>query len=533
MAGFRDARRMVDTSRKAAHARPVTAQEVTAQEHEREPEPDRPHDRAPDQPPDRAPDAARARRPDRTPDQPPDRAPDAAPARRPDQPQDHARAQAQPPAHDARVRLARRAEAGLLALLLVDLLLVAIGQGTGAFGAAGLLLVAALAATAVVERRALDLAAARNAASEATLTRMLRGLSRSDSPDATVDAIVDDLREASGADHVVVARLKPSERIIEATLVSSSAAVPLSVTRFPASDLEPVEAFEVRARSSASPGSAGPPRPARVVPLMPDGRPPGTHAAGAGARGVHPDDDPMRPGSTMYAVQRITDRVSRAYGLRHVLAEPLVAGGHVVGALVLSRRTDSGWPAASRQVLMSAAQDLSTALERAYAHQEARVRAATDALTGIPNRAYFEELVEMLGRGGRRANDALGILMLDLDHFKALNDRYGHPAGDEVLRGVGRVLRGTVRADDVPARYGGEEFVVVLRRATEESAVEIAQRLRVAVRSLDLTEVGIDGPVTVSVGVAVGVASARSLVERADAALYRAKRHGRDRVEVG
>ena len=542
MAGFRDARRRVDTSGEAAHARPVYAQE-----HELEPEPDRPHDRTADW----------------VPDQAPDQRTDAAPARRPDQLQEHAVARGQPPGHDARariraqaqaqlpghdagaqartqspghdarVRLARRAEAGLLALLVVDLLLVSIDHAPGPFGVAGLLLVAALAGTAIVERRAIDLAAARNAASEATLTRMLRGLSRSDSPDATVDAIVDDLREASGADHVVVARLEPSERIIEATLVSSSAAVPLSVTRFPASDLEPVEAFEIRARSSASAGAAGPLRPARVVPLMPDGRSPGTDAAGAAARAVRSDDDPMRPGSTMYAVQRITDRVSRAYGLRHILAEPLVAGGHVVGALVLSRRTDSGWPAESRQVLMSAAQDLSTALERAYAHQEARVRAATDALTGIPNRAYFEELVEMLGRGGRRANDALGILMLDLDHFKALNDRYGHPAGDEVLRGVGRVLRGTVRADDVPARYGGEEFVVVLRRATEESAVEIAQRLREAVRALDLSEVGIDGAVTVSVGVAVGVSSARSLVERADAALYLAKRRGRDRVEVG
>ena len=523
MAGFRDARGRVDTSGEAAHARPVNAQE-----HELEPEPDRPHDRTAD----------------RAPDQAPDQRTDAAPARGPDRLQDHARAQAQsaghdaraqaqPPGHDARVRLARRAEAGLLALLVVDLLLVSIGHAPGPFGVAGLLLVAALAGTAIMERRAIDLAAARNAASEATLTRMLRGLSRSDSPDATVEAIVDDLREASGADHVVVARLKPSERIIEATLVSSSAAVPLSVTRFPASDLEPVEAFEIRARSSASAGAAGPLVPARVVPLMPDGRSPGTDAAGAAARTGRSDDDPMRPGSTMYAVQRITDRVSRAYGLRHILAEPLVAGGHVVGALVLSRRTDSGWPAESRQVLMSAAQDLSTALERAYAHQEARVRAATDALTGIPNRAYFEELVEMLGRGGRRANDALGILMLDLDHFKALNDRYGHPAGDEVLRGVGRVLRVTVRADDVPARYGGEEFVVVLRRATEESAVEIAQRLRDAVRALDLSEVGIDGAVTVSVGVAVGVSSARSLVERADAALYRAKRRGRDRVEVG
>jgi len=85
----------------------------------------------------------------------------------------------------------------------------------------------------------------------------------------------------------------------------------------------------------------------------------------------------------------------------------------------------------------------------------------------------------------------------------------------------------------VPARYGGEEFVVVLRRATEEAAVEIAERVRHAVRSLDTAEMGIDGPVTVSVGVAVGAASASSLVQRADDALYRAKRRGRDRVEIG
>ncbi len=471
MAGFRGARSTLDTAGQAAHARPVTARELE---------------------------------------------------------------QERPRGRDARVRLARRVEAALLALLALDLFPVTAGHATGPFGIAGLLLVAGLAGTVAVERRAIDLAAARNAASEATLARMLRGLSRSNSADATVDAIVDDLRQASGADHVVVARLKPSERVIEATLVSSSAAVPLSVTRFPASDLEPGGALSVRARTAVSPGSAGAPRPSRILPLSPAvDQSTGTDAARSGGRGAGVTDEPMRPGSTMYAVERITDRVSRAYGLRHILAEPLVAGGDVVGALVLSRRTDSGWPAESRQVLRSASQDLSAALERAYAHEEARVRAATDALTGIPNRAYFEELVEMLGRGGRRANDALGILMLDLDHFKALNDRYGHPVGDEVLRGVGRVLRGTVRADDVPARYGGEEFVVVLRRATEESAVEIAQRLRQAVRSLHTSELGIDAPVTVSVGVAVGVVSARSLVERADAALYRAKRHGRDRVEVG
>ncbi len=435
------------------------------------------------------------------------------------------RSAATPLGHDLNVRLARRAEIALIVLLALDLPLLGAGHAAGPLGAVGLILLVGLAGAIAVERRAIDRAVARSAASEATLTRMLRGLSRSTSPDATVDAIIDELREASGADHVVVARLKPAERVIEATLVSSSATVPLSVTQFPASDLEPGDAFAVRARTyaSASPGADGAgmaAAPASGDTWRPTSAPP-------------PPDPAMRPGSTMYAVERIADRVCRAYGLRHVLAEPLLADGHVVGALILSRRTDTGWSDQNRQVLTSSAQDLSAALERAYAHDAARVRAATDALTGIPNRAYFEELVEMLGRGGRRANDALGILMLDLDHFKALNDRHGHLAGDEVLRGIGRVLRLTVRADDVPARYGGEEFVVVLRRATEETAVEIAERIREAVRRLDLSESGIGEPVTVSVGVAVGVADARSLVERADAALYRAKRRGRDRVEVG
>jgi diguanylate cyclase (GGDEF)-like protein len=483
-----------------------------------------------------------------------------------------------PLARDTRVRLARRAGIALLALLTLDLLLLASGQPGAPLAGAGIVVVAALVGALLVERRAVEQAAARIATNEATLTRMLRGLSRSTSADATVDAIVDELREASGADHVVVARLKPAERVIEATLVSSSVAVPLSVTRFPASDLEPAAVLSVRAwdrgvpsareappaagvpSAREAPAAAGVPSargaqsvreeqlareapPSRGAPSVHDVAPArGTvrtrrpavllSDADPGVAASAPDEE-LRPGSTMYAVERITDRVSRAYGLRHILAEPLVVGGQVVGALMLSRRTDAGWAVQSRQILAAAAQDLSAALERAYAHEEARTRAATDALTGIPNRAYFEELVELLGRGGRRANDALGILMLDLDHFKTLNDRYGHLVGDEVLRGVGRVLRGTVRADDVPARYGGEEFVVVLRRATEETALEIAERVRQSVRALDLAELKIDAPVTVSVGVAVGVTSARSLVERADAALYRAKRRGRDCVEVG
>jgi diguanylate cyclase (GGDEF)-like protein len=446
-----------------------------------------------------------------------------------------------PLGRDRGVRMARRAIVALLILLALDALLVVAGLPAVLLGGLALCLVGGLAVASIAEQRLVDRATTREATTEATLNRMLRGLSRSVSADATVNAIVDELRDASGADHVVIARLKPAERIVEATLVSSSAAVPLSVTRFPASDLEPMREQAAAGQpgmSPAGPPGAGP----RVMPVGPglpgaDGavradRRPG--ALVASIDGVAPPaaQRQMSPDSTMHAVGRIADRVCRAYGLRHILAEPLVAQGRVIGALVLSRRTDTGWPRESRELLRSSAQDLSAALERAFALEDARMRAATDALTGIPNRAYFDELVELLGRG-RRANDGLGILMLDLDHFKALNDRYGHVTGDRVLRAIGDVLRSTVRTDDVPARYGGEEFVVVLRRATDETATEIAERVRRAVRFLDRAALGVDEPVTVSVGVAVGVAGAAALVERADAALYRAKRRGRDRIEVG
>jgi diguanylate cyclase (GGDEF)-like protein len=122
--------------------------------------------------------------------------------------------------------------------------------------------------------------------------------------------------------------------------------------------------------------------------------------------------------------------------------------------------------------------------------------------------------------------------MVDIDKFKALNDRYGHGAGDEVLKLVGDAIVGGVRDDDVPARFGGEEFVVLLRNPTQAVALEIGERVRRSVAALDLSALGIGG-VTVSVGAAVATRADQpiaDLIETADAALYRAKRAGRDRV---
>ena len=122
--------------------------------------------------------------------------------------------------------------------------------------------------------------------------------------------------------------------------------------------------------------------------------------------------------------------------------------------------------------------------------------------------------------------------MIDIDRFKALNDRHGHAVGDDVLRAVAGAIVAAVRDDDVPARYGGEEFVVLLRNPASGVSVDVGERVRSAVRALDLSEYGV-GEVSVSVGVAVAAHPGErigDLIVAADRALYRAKRAGRDRV---
>ena len=230
---------------------------------------------------------------------------------------------------------------------------------------------------------------------------------------------------------------------------------------------------------------------------------------------------------------RLAARVRSIYGLSHTLSAPLVTGSGVIGAIVVSRRTADGWSVAAQRILAGAAIEASAALERAYSHRAAEARAATDALTGLPNRRYFDEFCGLLARR-RRSDDALGVLMVDIDNFKRLNDRHGHAIGDHVLKAVARAIGGAVRDDDVPARFGGEEFAVLLRNPNRIVAIEVGERVRSAVNGLDLGRLGVNG-VTVSVGVAVSRTADQpidELLEEADRALYAAKRAGRNRVSA-
>jgi diguanylate cyclase (GGDEF)-like protein len=163
----------------------------------------------------------------------------------------------------------------------------------------------------------------------------------------------------------------------------------------------------------------------------------------------------------------------------------------------------------------------------------AEARAATDSLTGLPNRrAVQEALKRMIAQAGRTLAP-MAVLLLDLDHFKQINDTYGHDRGDAVLAAVGEVLASALRTSDFVGRNGGEEFVALLPDTGVEGAMEAAEKLRTAIGRLTLP--GIDRPVTASVGAAVyphTAADAESLLRLADRALYAAKASGRNRSEL-
>lgn len=167
--------------------------------------------------------------------------------------------------------------------------------------------------------------------------------------------------------------------------------------------------------------------------------------------------------------------------------------------------------------------------------EELRELATTDMLTGLPNRrAFVTRLEEEHARLKRFDTQQAAVLMLDLDYFKRINDTWGHPVGDAVLRRVGEVISADIRQIDICSRFGGEEFAILLAGAAPEAAREFAERLRRRIAATAVTHGGASIAVTVSIGIAVLRAAdedADAALVRADRALYRAKEAGRDRVE--
>ncbi|HWC87278.1 MAG TPA: diguanylate cyclase [Solirubrobacteraceae bacterium] len=186
-----------------------------------------------------------------------------------------------------------------------------------------------------------------------------------------------------------------------------------------------------------------------------------------------------------------------------------------------------------REVLRSLAAQATLALENIDLHYQVQRQAVTDELTTLANHRRFQELLATEMDQVRRYHYAVGVIMLDVDDFKNVNDTYGHPQGDIVLAEVARIVRESSRETDTPARYGGEEMAVILPHTDLQGAFAIAERVRTAIAELDIRR--IDGPGSLRVTASLGVAASTdgnkdALIAAADAALYVAKRQGKNQT---
>jgi diguanylate cyclase (GGDEF)-like protein len=159
-------------------------------------------------------------------------------------------------------------------------------------------------------------------------------------------------------------------------------------------------------------------------------------------------------------------------------------------------------------------------------------KAMIDGLTGLWNRGYLNERLTEEVASARRHKRQLSLIMIDADHFKSINDVYGHGFGDIALRGIASVVQDCCRTEDVACRYGGEEFAIILRDTDALAARVVAERIRTAVAASPFTRGAISVNATVSIGVAEWSPIAEDMVERADQALYAAKQAGRNRVTI-
>ncbi|HEX4605102.1 MAG TPA: GGDEF domain-containing protein [Candidatus Angelobacter sp.] len=233
-----------------------------------------------------------------------------------------------------------------------------------------------------------------------------------------------------------------------------------------------------------------------------------------------------------------SDALLQMLGAGSALAVPLFVSNRVMGSLQLFRSPESAAKPFCKEdaqllwILSLVAENL---LTREYANEGLLRFAFTDYLTGLRTRGYFEQQLELEFKRAERKQQKFALLMIDIDHFKVLNDTFGHHVGDQLLRDVTSILMKDMREVDTVARYGGEEFVIILPETTETGAVFVAQRLR---RAVDQAKFFAGSPhsvqhLTISIGVAVYDTDAqfkRDLIEFADAALYSAKHQGRNRV---
>ena len=212
---------------------------------------------------------------------------------------------------------------------------------------------------------------------------------------------------------------------------------------------------------------------------------------------------------------------------------PLVSGSEFLGSLTIVFEEKGSINDYERNALTTTARMVATSIANANLHNRVAQMATTDGLTGLFNHRYFQERLSERIDEARRHPTRHSLVLVDIDHFKKVNDSYGHPIGDKVLKVMSRLLKENVRTIDLAARYGGEEFVLVLANTRLEGAKKLADRIRKQASKLKFDADGKTFKVTISMGVATFPDDARNkqaLIEHSDQALYHAKENGRNRV---
>ena len=223
---------------------------------------------------------------------------------------------------------------------------------------------------------------------------------------------------------------------------------------------------------------------------------------------------------------------------RSAVIVPVFVNNRVMGSLQFFSAGADAFSKEDIQLLWVMVRIAENLLARETATEGLIQFAFTDHLTGLRTRGYFEQQLELEMKRSERHQQPFALLMLDIDHFKTLNDTYGHHVGDVVLKQVARILTADMREVDTVARYGGEEFVIVLPETTEEEGHAVAQRIRRAVEQAEYAHEKLPGAETKKLSISIGLSvfdpkqrtNKRELVDSADSALYSAKSQGRNRV---
>jgi diguanylate cyclase (GGDEF)-like protein len=254
---------------------------------------------------------------------------------------------------------------------------------------------------------------------------------------------------------------------------------------------------------------------------------------------------------------RVDKAACRKVGLRSLIVVPLIQKGETVGVLKVASARTHTFTSEDVGILQLMAGVLSATLRDALAADalhdtseslnisnqllktqktqlesdkiELKTRADTDGLTGLKNYRYFQECLTQEYYRAQRYKIPLSLIMIDVDHFKQFNDRFGHPAGDAVLKQIATLLKETARPSDCVARYGGEEFAIILAQTSLEGAFKTAERLRKIIGNASWPHDIITTSIGIS-GLENGADSAAALIEQADKALYQSKTAGRNRA---